>query len=57
MDGAFAGQMVALAIEGIQSGALLTPTGLSAGEAYTEMADLLLHGLTARPGDTKTEPS
>jgi AcrR family transcriptional regulator len=35
VDGTFAGQLVALAIEGIQSGALLTPTGLSAGQAYT----------------------
>lgn len=50
VDGTFAGQLVALAIEGIQSGALLSPTGLSAGQAYTEMADLLLHGLTATPG-------
>lgn len=41
---------VALAIEGIQSGALLVPTGLSAGQAYTEMAHLLLHGLTAGAG-------
>lgn len=50
VDGSFAGQLVALAIEGIQSGALLDPTGLSAGQAYTEMADLLLHGLTAGAG-------
>ncbi|WP_353953289.1 TetR/AcrR family transcriptional regulator [Knoellia sp. S7-12] len=52
VDGTFAGQLVALAIEGIQSGALLSPTGLSAGQAYTEMADLLLHGLNATPGHT-----
>jgi hypothetical protein len=50
VDGSFAGQLVALAIEGIQSGALLGPTGLSAGQAYTEMADLLPHGLTAGAG-------
>ena len=49
VDGTFAGQLIALAIEGIQSGTLLTPTGLSAGQAYTELADLLLHGLTAPP--------
>jgi len=54
VDGTFAGQLVALAIEGIQSGALLSPTGLSAGQAYTEMADLLLHGLNATPGSTST---
>jgi AcrR family transcriptional regulator len=52
VDGAFAGQLVALAIEGIQSGALLSPTGLSAGQAYTEMADLLLHGLSTTLGPT-----
>jgi AcrR family transcriptional regulator len=52
VDGTFAGQLVALAIEGIQSGALLGPTGLSAGQAYTEMADLLLHGLAAGPDPT-----
>ncbi len=46
IDGNFAGHLVALAIEGVQSGALLASTGLSAGDAYTEMADLLLHGLS-----------
>jgi AcrR family transcriptional regulator len=49
IDGTFAGQLVALAIEGVQSGVLLHSTGLSAGEAYAEMADLLLHGLSAPP--------
>jgi AcrR family transcriptional regulator len=49
VDGTFAGQLTALAIEGIQSGVLLGSTGLTAGQAYGEMADLLLHGLTARP--------
>jgi len=44
IDGNFAGQLVVLAIDGVQSGVLLKG-GLSAGEAYTEMADLLLHGL------------
>ena len=48
IDGNFAGQLVALAIEGVQSGVLLQG-GLSAGEAYIEMADLLLHGLSAPP--------
>ena len=37
------------AIEGIQSGVLLGNTGLTAGQAYGEMADLLLHGLAAGP--------
>ena len=45
IDGNFAGQLVALAIEGVQSGILLRSTGLTAGQAYHEMADLLLHGL------------
>ena len=49
VDGTFAGQLTALAIEGIQSGVLLGNTGLTAGQAYSEMADLLLHGLAARP--------
>src|SRR3954451_17121491 len=49
VDGNFAGQLTALAIEGIQSGVLLGNTGLTAGQAYGEMADLLLHGLAARP--------
>lgn len=48
IDGNFAGHLVALAIEGVQSGVLLQG-GLSAGEAYIEMADLLLHGLSAPP--------
>jgi hypothetical protein len=36
-------------IEGIQSGVLLGNTGLTAGQAYGEMADLLLHELAAGP--------
>lgn len=46
VDGTFAAQLTALAIEGIQSGVLLN-AGLSAGDAYGEMADLLMHGLAA----------
>jgi hypothetical protein len=53
IDGNFAGQLVALAIEGLQSGVLLERTGLSAGQAYSEMADLLLHGLSA-PSEQST---
>jgi AcrR family transcriptional regulator len=49
VDGTFAGQLTALAIEGIQSGVLLRSTGLTAGQAYGEMADLLLRGLATRP--------
>lgn len=44
-DGAFAAQVVALAIDAVQSGVLLERTGLTAAEAFAELADLLLHGL------------
>lgn len=49
IDGRFAAQLIAIAIDGVQSGALLANTGLTAGQAYNEMADLLLHGLSAPP--------
>jgi hypothetical protein len=55
-NGRFAAQLIAMAIDGVQSGALLESTGLNAGAAYAEMADLLLHGLTARP-DPATQGS
>jgi hypothetical protein len=42
-------QQGAVGHHGIQSGGLLGSTGLTAGQAYGEMADLLLHGLAARP--------
>lgn len=48
-DGAFAAQLVALAIDAVQSGALLRATGLTAGDAFAELGDLLLHGLSAPP--------
>ncbi|HEY5856311.1 MAG TPA: TetR/AcrR family transcriptional regulator [Aldersonia sp.] len=47
-DGVFAAQLVALAIDSVQSGALLERTGLSAAEAFAELEDLLLHGLLRR---------
>ncbi|MCX0272879.1 TetR/AcrR family transcriptional regulator [Nocardia zapadnayensis] len=49
-DGMFASQLVALAIEGVQSGVLLERTGLSAADAFNELATLLLHGLLRNPG-------
>ena len=55
VDGDFAGQLTALAIEGIQSGVLLRSTGLTAGQAYGEMADLLLHGLAAVRNEGKPD--
>lgn len=48
VNGVFVGQLVALTIDSIQSGTLLDTTGLTAGEAYREIADLLLHGLKAQ---------
>jgi AcrR family transcriptional regulator len=45
VDAAFASELVVLAIDGVQSGRLLGPTGLSAGEAFAEIADILLDGL------------
>lgn len=47
-DAALAGQAVALLIEGMQSGELLQQTGLSAGEAYYELGDLIVNGLSVR---------
>jgi len=47
-DAALAGQAVALLIEGMQSGELLQQTGLSAGEAYYELGELLVNGLSVR---------
>lgn len=47
-DAALAGQAVALLIEGVQSGELLEQTGLTAGEAFSELGELLVHGLSVR---------
>jgi AcrR family transcriptional regulator len=44
-DGVFASQLVALAIEGVQSGVLLDRTGMSAADAFHELSNLLFHGL------------
>ena len=44
-DAAFAAQLVALAIDAVQSGILLERTGLSAADVFGELGDLLLHGL------------
>lgn len=49
MDATFAGHLIALAIEGIQSGRLQEVSGLSAGEAYVELGEILLHGLGRHP--------
>ncbi|QDN54543.1 MULTISPECIES: TetR/AcrR family transcriptional regulator [unclassified Streptomyces] len=44
-NGIVAAQVVALAIEAVQSGTLLERTGLSAAESFAELADLLFNGL------------
>ncbi|MFC3961488.1 TetR/AcrR family transcriptional regulator [Nocardia jiangsuensis] len=46
LNGTFAAHVVAVTIDALQSGALLDATGLSAGDAFTELGDLLLHGLS-----------
>ena len=48
VNAAFAAQVVAAAINGIQSGELLRRTGMSSGDAFSELAELLVHGLTAK---------
>ena len=53
VNGVFVGQLIALAIDSVQSGALLDTTGLTAGQAYYEIADLLLHGLDASGGPAR----
>jgi AcrR family transcriptional regulator len=45
VDAHFAGHVIAWNIEGIQSGRLLAASGLSAGQAYLNLGDLLLMGL------------
>ncbi|MET0885917.1 MAG: hypothetical protein ABWX92_05645, partial [Mycetocola sp.] len=45
VDAAFTSELIVLAIDGVRSGRLLEPTGLSAGEAFTEIADVMLDGL------------
>ena len=47
-DGAFAAQLVAMAIESVLSGVLLERTGMTAAEAFAELSDLILHGLVQR---------
>jgi AcrR family transcriptional regulator len=42
----FVGEAVGLLIDGIQHGQLLARTGLSSGDAFTELSDLVLAALT-----------
>ncbi|WP_330263004.1 hypothetical protein [Streptomyces griseorubiginosus] len=50
LNGQFAAQVVAMTIDAVQSGALLDTTGLTAGDAFSELGDLLLDGLSAGQG-------
>jgi AcrR family transcriptional regulator len=45
VDAAFASELIVLSIDGVQSGRLLRRTGLTAGEAFSEIADIVLDGL------------
>jgi AcrR family transcriptional regulator len=47
-DAALAAHAIALLIDGVQSGELLQATGLSAGEAFSELGELLVNGLSIR---------
>jgi hypothetical protein len=40
--------VVALMIDGVQSGTILEATGLTAGEAFAEIGQLLIHGLSLK---------
>ncbi|MFH9008564.1 hypothetical protein ACH4E5_35655 [Streptomyces afghaniensis] len=41
---------MAVTIDAVQSGALLERTGLTAGDAFSELGDLLLDGLSSGQG-------
>ncbi|WP_406223846.1 TetR/AcrR family transcriptional regulator [Streptomyces canus] len=56
LNGHFAAQVVAVTIDAVQSGALLESTGLTAGDAFSELGDLLLDGLSSGQG-TSVPPS
>ncbi|TDT97897.1 TetR family transcriptional regulator [Streptomyces sp. 846.5] len=50
LNGHFAAQVVAVTIDAVQSGVLLERTGLTAGDAFSELGDLLLDGLSSGEG-------
>lgn len=47
-DAALASLTVAYLMDGVQSGQVLEATGLSAGAAFAELGELLVHGLAVR---------
>jgi AcrR family transcriptional regulator len=53
----FVGQAVSLLIEGIQQGALLDRTGLSSGDAFVELAELVLSALAIDSGESSDRRS
>ncbi len=50
VDAAFASELMIMAIDGVRSGRLLERTGLRAGEAFAEIADIMLDGLQYKSG-------
>ena len=56
LNGHFAAHVVAVTIDAVQSGVLLERTGLTAGDAFSELGDLLLDGLSSGQ-DTPASPS
>jgi len=50
VDASLAALTVAHLMDGVRSGEVLEATGLSAGEAFTELGELLTHGLSPCPG-------
>ena len=57
VNGTFAAQVVALTLDAVQSGALLRSTGLFAGDAFSELGDLLLEGLNRPAGSQVPAPA
>ncbi|MGW7206632.1 hypothetical protein [Streptomyces sp. NPDC054837] len=55
LNGRFAAQVVAVTIDAVQSGILLERTGLTAGDAFSDLGDLLLDGLSAGRGTSEPD--
>jgi hypothetical protein len=50
LNGQFAAQVAAVTIDAVQSGVFPERTGLTAGDAFSELGDLLLDGLSSEQG-------
>ncbi|MFC8511719.1 TetR/AcrR family transcriptional regulator [Streptomyces sp. NPDC057257] len=57
LNGHFAAHVVAITIQAVQSGVILERTGLSAGDAFSELGDLLLDGLSVGQGISDPAPT